>query len=414
MKYFEKSPGCLIRRRIITAKAALSIFAALLIVACAGAGSQMPGPGAIQIGGASGGDPPADATRQRLADLQARRVSDQFAPSFYLGPGDVIEVSVSDVPELRQQIVRVSPELTIELPVAGLVHVDGMTEENLAGALRKRLGKYIKDPEVDVFVKQYHSRQVAVMGMVQKPGFYTLMSRSDTLLEMLGRAGGMNENASARVIVVPASATGKESPALSSRLLASDPDNTASFGERADPSDSAAAASREQPQRDRAVRGKKNGAPAQASSQEMLTTLLQQSDPIVIDLSSAANQSLLDIPARPGDAIIVPAAGEVMVDGWVQSPGAYKIVAGMTAVSAVAAAGGALFSSSALVLRTDRDGRKSALPVDLSKVKSGSESDVPVQAGDVVLVQRSVTGAVPYAMYELFTKFGTGMYMPVP
>ena len=320
---------------------------------------------------------------------------------------------MSDVPELRQQMVRVSPEQTIDLPVAGVVHVDGMTEEGLGSALRKRLDKYIKDPEVDVFVKEYHSRQVAVMGMVQKPGFYTLMSRSETLLEMLGRAGGMNENASAQVIVVTES-SGGEASALPGHLFDSDPENAASFGERASASDTAPAAFREQPQRDRAVLAKKDGTPAQEASQTELTTLLQHSDPIVIDLSSAANQSLLDIPARPGDALIVPAAGEVMVDGWVQNPGAYKIVAGMSAVSAVAAAGGALFSSSALVLRTDRSGRKSAIPVDLSKVKSGTASDVPVQAGDVVLVQRSMVGAVPYAMYELFTKFGTGMYMPVP
>jgi polysaccharide biosynthesis/export protein len=411
--YQEKSSGGLIPRRIAAGKAALSILAAVLLAACADSSSPTLGAGATQVGAASSGDP-QDATRQRLAELRAQRASDQFAPSFYLGPGDVIEVSVSDVPELRQQMVRVSPEQTIELPVAGVVHVEGMTEEGLGTALRKRLDKYIKDPDVDVFVKEYHSRQVAVMGMVQKPGFYTLMSRSETLLEILGRAGGMNENASAQVIVVTASSGGQGS-SLSRRLFASDPENAASFGgERAGASDTAPAAFREQPQRDRAVQAKKDGAPEQEASQTMLTTLLQQSDPIAIDLSSAANQSLLDIPARPGDAIIVPAAGEVMVDGWVQNPGAYKIVAGMSAVSAVAAAGGALFSSSALVLRTDRSGRKAAIPVDLSKVKSGTASDVPVQAGDVVLVQRSMVGAVPYAMYELFTKFGTGMYMPVP
>lgn len=412
MAYGEKSPGSLIPRRIAARKTALSIFAAVLLAACAGSSSPTPEPGATQVGAASSGDP-QDATRQRLAELRAQRASDQFAPSFYLGPGDVIEVSVSDVPELRQQMVRVSPEQTIALPVAGVVHVDGMTEEGLGSALRKRLDKYIKDPEVDVFVKEYHSRQVAVMGMVQKPGFYTLMSRSETLLEMLGRAGGMNENASAQVIVVTGSSEGDGS-AFSRRLFAADAENAASFGGRAGASDTAPAAFREQPQRDRAVLAKKDGTPAPEASQTELATFLQQSDPIVIDLSSAANQSLLDIPARPGDAIIVPAAGEVMVDGWVQNPGAYKIVAGMSAVSAVAAAGGALFSSSALVLRTDRSGRKSAIPVDLSKVKSGTASDVPVQAGDVVLVQRSMVGAVPYAMYELFTKFGTGMYMPVP
>src|SRR5207248_1454798 len=72
-------------------------------------------------------------------------------------------------------------------------------------------------------------------------------------------------------------------------------------------------------------------------------------DPIEINLTTAKSESELDVPVRPGDTIIVPAAGEVMVDGWVRNPGAFHIMAGMTAVSAVSAAGGSLFSDAAEV-----------------------------------------------------------------
>jgi hypothetical protein len=69
-----------------------------------------------------------------------------------------------------------------------------------------------------------------------------------------------------------------------------------------------------------------------------------------------------------------------------------------------------MFSSKAEVLRTNADGSRVAIPVDLSKVKAGTEPDVPVQAGDVVFVQRSVLGAVPYGLYTILTHFGTGLY----
>jgi hypothetical protein len=84
----------------------------------------------------------------------------------------------------------------------------------------------------------------------------------------------------------------------------------------------------------------------------------------------------------------------------------------MTTLGAVTAAGGQLYSSSALVLRAGPDGKKVKLPVNLSSVEKGSSADVPVISGDVVIVQRSLAGAVPYSLYFLLSKFGTGMYFP--
>ncbi|MBV8772141.1 MAG: hypothetical protein JO166_07415 [Deltaproteobacteria bacterium] len=116
---------------------------------------------------------------------------------------------------------------------------------------------------------------------------------------------------------------------------------------------------------------------------------------------------------RPGDLIIVPARGQVLVQGWVPNPGAYQITSGMTALGAVTAAGGQLFTSSAMVLRAGPAGEKIKLPVNLSKVESGQASDVQVQSGDVVIVERSVAGAVPYTLYFLLSRFGIGLPIPV-
>ena len=69
-----------------------------------------------------------------------------------------------------------------------------------------------------------------------------------------------------------------------------------------------------------------------------------------------------------------------------------------------------MFSSRAEVKRTV-GGARVSIPIDLSKVESGAQTDVPVLAGDVVLVRASAVGAVPYAVYSLFNKFGTGLYL---
>lgn len=138
--------------------------------------------------------------------------------------------------------------------------------------------------------------------------------------------------------------------------------------------------------------------------------ILQESNSISIDI---AEVPLFDAPLRPGDVIVVPAVGEVVVEGWVSNPGAFKITPGMTAVAAIGAAGGPLFSSSAQILRSGLKGRKQKIAIDLSKVRSGDEADVQVQSGDVVYVNRSVVGSVPYGLYQLFNKFATGAYIPV-
>jgi protein involved in polysaccharide export with SLBB domain len=130
---------------------------------------------------------------------------------------------------------------------------------------------------------------------------------------------------------------------------------------------------------------------------------------VIIDLSRSTNQRYLALPAKPGDVIIVPAAGEVTVQGWVDKPGAFKITPGMTVLGATAAAGGALFSSSATLLREQGNGGKLATPLNLAQIKSGAEPDIPLEGGDVVIVDRSAAGALPYSVYFLINRLGIGV-----
>lgn len=96
----------------------------------------------------------------------------------------------------------------------------------------------------------------------------------------------------------------------------------------------------------------------------------------------------------------------MLVQGWVEKPGSYKITPGLTLLGAVAAAGGPLFAadtSAVNVMRTGKDGGRSLLPVDLEKLKRGEQSDIPVQTGDVIEVSASSAKIVPYGVYRFFS-----------
>jgi hypothetical protein len=158
---------------------------------------------------------------------------------------------------------------------------------------------------------------------------------------------------------------------------------------------------------------KKTATDWRPSTNTIPATWASESDAIVISITDA-NRSDMSVPVRTSDVIMVPARGQVLVQRWVPNPGAYPISPDMTALGSVTAAGGELYSSSAVVLRPSSGGEKLKLPVNLSKVEKGLAPDIQVQSDDVVIVERSAVGAVPYSLYFLLSKFGTGMFLPIP
>ncbi|MBN2409308.1 MAG: polysaccharide biosynthesis/export family protein, partial [Candidatus Aminicenantes bacterium] len=121
---------------------------------------------------------------------------------YRVGPKDVLQVDVYGVESLTNLEVTISEMGKITLPLLGEVDVNGLTksevEAKLAGLLRE---SFLRDPKVTVLITQYQSRVVYVIGAVQKPGVYPLLSRK-TLLETLVGAGGPTPAAGPEVIVV--------------------------------------------------------------------------------------------------------------------------------------------------------------------------------------------------------------------
>lgn len=121
-----------------------------------------------------------------------------------LGPGDLIEISVFNVPELTQR-VRVSDDGAIALALIGQIKASGLTPEALRGMVTADLvrGEFVRNPQVNLFIAEYAGQMAYVVGEVQRPGAYPLL-RSHRLRDLLAVAGGLNQRASNDVTVTRA------------------------------------------------------------------------------------------------------------------------------------------------------------------------------------------------------------------
>jgi len=118
-----------------------------------------------------------------------------------IAPGDELDVSVYNLPEMTSH-QRVNEDGDIHLPYVEYVHVAGLTNHQAEDQIAARLsdGGYMRKPEVTVFVKEYGTAGVAVLGEVAHPGIYPVMGARH-LWDMMLAAGGTTERAGRQVTI---------------------------------------------------------------------------------------------------------------------------------------------------------------------------------------------------------------------
>ncbi|MDH4318262.1 MAG: SLBB domain-containing protein, partial [Desulfobulbaceae bacterium] len=122
------------------------------------------------------------------------------AKGYVVGEGDTLRISVYNHPDL-ETTVRVSGEEDILLPLLGRVNVGGLTVSMVADKIASLLADgYIVKPQVNVFIEEFRSKKVVILGQVARPGVYEL-SGSITFLELLSKAGGLTDNAGDRAVI---------------------------------------------------------------------------------------------------------------------------------------------------------------------------------------------------------------------
>ena len=266
------------------------------------------------------------------AALNAQEEPVSFVKEYRIGPKDLLEIAVFELPELNQT-VRVSEEGTITLPLLGSVKIDGLTKDELETKLASLLEeKYLKKARVSVFIREYQSKLVAVIGAVEKPGMYELVGQF-TLLQMVSKAGGFKENASNEIFV---------------------------------------------------LREKEKGTSVSISI---------DLDDLLLNGNQLLNIPILpnDVINVPVDKLI-----SVYVFGAVRNPGKIevKISKKITLLQAVGNAGGladGAKKSGIQLKRKDRwTGKETQMKVNLGDIINGKRRDIELQEGDVIIVPESI------------------------
>jgi len=126
---------------------------------------------------------------------------EKFTQEYRVGPKDLLEISVFGADELSRT-VRVSEDGKVTLPLLGEVLVDGLTKSEVEKKLGQLLGeKYVQNPQVTVFIREYQSKRVSVLGAVEKPGPYQLLGRQ-TLMQIVSEAGGLTRDAGNEIVII--------------------------------------------------------------------------------------------------------------------------------------------------------------------------------------------------------------------
>jgi len=143
---------------------------------------------------------PMVRAEQGPASGQASSAKD-MPVSLKIGSGDLLHITVFDVPEMAQE-VRVGSNGHVQLALIGDIDLMGLTgqeaSETIASELRKR--RLLLRPQVNVLVKEFASQGVSVTGEVQHPGVYQVLG-SRTLLDLISMAGGLTNMADTRITV---------------------------------------------------------------------------------------------------------------------------------------------------------------------------------------------------------------------
>ena len=125
---------------------------------------------------------------------------------YRIGAGDVLDIRIYNRPQLSREAVRVEGSGMIRMPLIDTeIQAACLTEGELAKEISTRYAKFYKNLQVDVFIKEYHSRQVAIIGAVNDQSRFELQRRV-RLLELLTYAKGPSSRAGQTINIVHSTA----------------------------------------------------------------------------------------------------------------------------------------------------------------------------------------------------------------
>jgi polysaccharide export outer membrane protein len=259
---------------------------------------------------------------------------------YKIGPEDLIEISVFEEEKLNKT-VRVSSQGNISLPLIGILRVKGLTAYELEKEIRDLLAeKYLQDPHVSIFIKEYRNQRISVMGAVEKPGVFDVTGQK-TILDSLAMAGGMKEDAGTLLFLI-------RPPRLEE--------------------------------------GSKGG---MAPDEQTPKTFVIDLEALLIKGDLTLNLALMH-----GDVIHIPVSGKIFVGGEVVRPGGFPLKGKrMTVSQAIAMAEGlkqaANGPNTKIIRYSEKGNKKEIISVDLDTIQKGLGEDPYLKENDIVVVPKS-------------------------
>ncbi|MBI5055556.1 MAG: polysaccharide biosynthesis/export family protein [Nitrospirae bacterium] len=135
----------------------------------------------------------ASESEKRNTLILERAINASRQEDYILGPEDLVEIDVFEVDELKRS-ARISSTGFINLPLIGKINASGLSLSELETEISKRLQQYLQDPIVSVFIREYRSQRITVLGAVKNPQVHNV-TRQKFLLDMLSYSGGLADDA---------------------------------------------------------------------------------------------------------------------------------------------------------------------------------------------------------------------------
>ncbi|MFN3461184.1 MAG: polysaccharide biosynthesis/export family protein [Oceanibaculum sp.] len=122
-------------------------------------------------------------------------------PEYRLGSGDTVQVTYLFTPNLDEEAL-VAPDGTITLRIAGRLQAEGLTAEELNGAVTEASAKWMRQPVTRVAVREARAARVYVGGQVGRAGAIPLDRRIGALEAVLLAGGFTDEARTSEVVLI--------------------------------------------------------------------------------------------------------------------------------------------------------------------------------------------------------------------
>ena len=319
--------------------------------------------------------------------------------TYILGPGDVLQIELQDLPELSGRFI-IGPDGTIYLPRLRALNVEGLTIDELRKLLTQQFNTYVLDPQVYVRPVGFRPIRIYVGGEVTRPGYYTLTG-VQSVVDDLTKPDESNE------VKITSIASGSSSATLFPTIF--DAIRTAQgITPYSDLTQVQVTRKRAQGQGGGRIRTKLNFLSLITEGNESQNIRLFDGDVVNVGKSNFVMREQL---RKAGQSNLSPKFMKVFVTGRVKAPGGVTVPQGSSLNQAIALAGGpGLFRGKVEFVRFTQDGKINRRIFRYDPGAAIEDHNNPLlSAGDLIRVRESALSTTHNALDEI-TRPAVGIY----